>query len=52
MDPSTNVCNIFNPVPLLKFALLAWLEIGLAHVRCWGHRHGATFDDYTWIYRY
>ena len=29
MDPSTSVCNIFNPKPLMNFAHLAWLKSAL-----------------------
>ena len=43
--PETTVCNIFNPMPLLKFARLAWLQIGVAPVLRWNHRHGAAIDD-------
>ena len=52
MDPSTSVCNIFNPKPLMRFAHLAWLQSGLAPVLRWSHWHGAAIDDTTRIYRY
>ena len=52
MDPSTNVCNIFNPKPLMEFTHLAWLQIGLASVLRWRHRHGAVIDDTTRVYCY
>ena len=52
MDPSTNGCDILDPKPVMKIALLAWLQIDFAPVFRWRHRYGAAIDDTTRIYRY
>ena len=52
MGPSTSVCNISYADPSNDYILLSLLKIGLAHVRRWGHQHGAAIDDTTRIYRY
>ena len=52
MDPSSNVCNILNTKLLMKISNLTWLHSGLGPANRWSHRHGATIDNYTRIYRY
>ena len=51
MDPSTSVCNIYNPKPFMRLVHFAWLKSSLAPVLNWGYWHGTVIDDTTRIYR-
>ena len=47
VDPSTSVCAINSPKPLLNIPHLAWIKSSLAPILCWGHRHDDAIDGTT-----